>query len=139
MYYIKICITVCVPSHGFVNVKQNLKLLKRSLKYFLSLLILKETGQVGKGREREREREERENPKQVPCCHLRAWRGAWTHETLRSWPELKPRVGLSINWATQVTLKGSFRCEIVIKLSWYHYLHYILYGLKCYRCWILKN
>ena len=65
MYYIKICITVCVPSHGFVNVKQNLKLLKRSLKYFLSLFILKQTGQVGKGRERERERE-RERRERIP-------------------------------------------------------------------------
>ena len=44
----------------------------------------------GRGRERER------------ICTVRITHGAPTHKTARSWPEPKPRVGHSTDWATQV-------------------------------------
>ena len=43
----------------------------------------------------------RKNPKQTPHCHCRAQCGAWTHGTVRSWPEPKPRFGGLTDWATQ--------------------------------------
>ena len=65
---------------------------------FLSVFILRK-----RERERERERErqrEGDNPKQAPCCQYRAWCRV-QNQTMRSWPELKSRVGCLTNWATQ--------------------------------------
>ena len=56
---------------------------------------------------RSREREgERENPRQAPCCQLRAWLGAWWHEPWDhdlSWN----RVRCSTNWVTQAPWKAA--------------------------------
>ena len=50
----------------------------------------------------------RENPKQAPHCPCRARCRAQSHPTLRSWPELKPRVRCLSNWATQAPHKFFF-------------------------------
>ena len=51
------------------------------------------------GRRREKQRQ---NPKQTACRQHRAQRGAQTHETARSWPEPKGRVGRLTDYTTQV-------------------------------------
>ena len=64
------------------------------LKDYSFILRETETAWVGRGRERGREGErKRENPKQASHCQRRAWHGAQTLETMRSWLELKPRFG----------------------------------------------
>ena len=67
-------------------------------------------GQRQRGREREREK-----PKH------RAWYGAWTHKTVRSWPELKPRVRGLTDWATQVPLTLLMAGSVMVYqvLFWY--------------------
>ena len=61
----------------------------------LLLFIFWERAWVSRaGAERERERER--------ICTVRITHGAPTHKTARSWPEPKPRVGHSTDWATQV-------------------------------------
>ena len=67
------------------------------------LLIFREIGTVWVGEGQKKG--ERENPKQALCCHHRVRHGAQTHETMRSWPELKPRVWRLTNRATWVPLK----------------------------------
>ena len=79
----------------------------KNMKYFFKFIYLfwereRETVQVGEGQRRERGRE---NPKQTLCCQRRAQCRVQTHETVRSWHELKPRVWHLTNWATQVPLK----------------------------------
>ena len=50
---------------------------------------------------------ERENPKQA----LLAWSPTWgsNSQTVRSWPELKSRVGHSTNWATRRPYKWFYK------------------------------
>ena len=62
--------------------------------YFLNVYLF-----IFRERERERETErgtererERENPKKALHCQLRDWRGAQSHELMRSWPEPRSRV-----------------------------------------------
>ena len=67
-------------------------------------------------KEREREREvqrvrerERENPKQPPCCwHRACLMQSLNPQTMKSWPEAKPRAGSLTDWATQVPLSSDF-------------------------------
>ena len=59
------------------------------LKVYLFILRETEAVQVGEGQTEK----ETENPKQAPHCQLGARCGAQTYKTVRSQPELKPRVG----------------------------------------------
>ena len=70
---------------------------------FIYLFLRKtETAWMG---EEQRERG-RETPKQAPSCQHRARCRAGSQETVRSWPELKPRVGRLTNRATQGSQHG---------------------------------
>ena len=68
-----------------------------SFLFFKFVYFERETAWSGEGH-RERETED---PKQALCCQQRTRHGAPTHETVRSWPEWKPRVGRLTDWATQ--------------------------------------
>ena len=57
--------------------------------FFVLLCCLRGQRQCKWGRGRRRGRE---NPKQAPHCQCRARHRAQTHETMRSWLELKPRI-----------------------------------------------
>ena len=63
--------------------------------------------------EGQRERET-QNPKQAPHHQRRAQCGARTHKTMRSWPELKPRVRCLTNWATQAPLTISYYYSVTM-------------------------
>ena len=74
--------------------------------FFLSfiLFILKERQREWRrGRERERDRQiDRQTESQAgSMLQQGAWYGARTHETGRSWPELKAEVRCLTDWATQ--------------------------------------
>ena len=59
---------------------------------------------------------ETENPKQSPCCQCRTQHRAWTHETMRSWPEWKPRVRHLTTCAPQVPLEyfSNYSCDFFL-------------------------
>ena len=82
------------------------------LKKKVYLFILRETELV-RVWEGQRERET-ENPKQALCHQHRDLCGAWTRETVRSWPELQPRFRRLTDWATQappdMPFLREFRC-----------------------------
>ena len=58
------------------------------------------------------EGKERESPRRL-LAECRAWLKAWSHYLWRSWPELKPKVGCLIHWATQVPLFVSWNLNCV--------------------------
>ena len=86
---------------------------KVTLCYFFSVLFIWETQRQSKGgKSRKRGRE---NLKQPPCCQCRAWGGAQTHKTVRSWPEPKPRVSC---------LTETSRCSNTVPLLMIHLKRY---------------
>ena len=68
---------------------------------FLKNFIYFERERDVRGADREGERE---NPKQALCHQCKSLRQGSNLQTVKSWPELKPRVGRLIHWATQAVL-----------------------------------
>ena len=66
--------------------------------------ILRQTKRVWVGEGREQER----IPSRLYPASSEPHVGFWTHKTVRSWPELKPRIRCSTDWATQVPQQRHF-------------------------------
>ena len=56
--------------------------------FFKIYLFWERLSASGEGAEKETETE---NPRQAPCSQHVKQRGAWTHKTVKSWPEIKSR------------------------------------------------